>query len=329
MAKQRDKQSKRRALRTRPREPASAKVRRSLQPAPSARGRRRWPALGAVALIGVLVAIAAACLFARDTTEPRCSLAGESAGGDRVDPDKREHANVERLGVRVIRRYPHQRDAFTQGLVWHDGDLYESTGMSGHSSLRLVELETGTVLRRRDDDPTLFAEGLALAGDLLYQITWYDGRAFVFRRADFAPIREHSYEGEGWGLCYDGAGLVMSDGSDQLFFRDPETFAVRRAVRVTFEGKSMDRLNELECVAGEVWANVWLTDTIVRIDPRDGRVIAVVDASGLLTADERRGTDVLNGIAWMPERGHFLVTGKYWPWLFEVEFERPLPASPR
>jgi glutaminyl-peptide cyclotransferase len=329
MAKQRGRKSKRRALRPRPPEPASAKVPRSLQPAPSARGRRRWSARGAAALIGVLVAIGAACLFTRDTTETRRSLAGESVGGDRVDPGKRENAKVERLGVRVIRRYPHQRDAFTQGLVWHDGDLYESTGMLGHSSLRLVELETGTVLRRRDDDPTLFAEGLALAGDLLYQITWHDGRALVFRRADFAPIREHSYEGEGWGLCYDGASLVMSDGSDQLFFRDPETFAVRRAVRVTFEGKSMDRLNELECAAGEVWANVWLKDTIVRIDPRDGRVIAVVDASGLLTADERRGTDVLNGIAWMPESGHFLVTGKYWPWLFEVEFERPHPASPR
>jgi len=284
-----------------------------------------WAAAG---LIGLLVAIAGAALLARDRTETASSPAVSPGGEDRTRATGKE-TTVERLRVHVIRRYPHQRDAFTQGLVWHDGELYESTGGVGHSSLRLVELETGEVLRRRDDEPSLFGEGLALAGDALYQITWQDGRALVFRRADFAPVREHSYEGEGWGLCHDGASLVMSDGSDQLVFRDPATFAVRRAVRVTLAGNPVTRLNELECVEGAVWANVWQEEVLVRIDPGDGRVTAVVDARGLLAAEERDGVDVLNGIAWMPENGHFLITGKYWPWLFEVDFEPSDPAPPR
>jgi glutamine cyclotransferase len=268
--------------------------------------------------------IAAASLLARDRSET------EPGGEDAADVETRSEVAVERLRTHVIRRYPHQRDAYTQGLVWHDGELYESTGGVGHSSLRLVELETGDVLRRRDNEPSLFAEGLALAGDALYQITWQDGRALVFRRADFAPIREHSYEGEGWGLCHDGTSLVMSDGSDELVFRDPATFAARRAVRVTLEGNPVTRLNELECAEGAVWANVWQEEVLVRIDPRDGRVTAVVDASGLLAAEERGEADnVLNGIAWMPESGHFLVTGKRWPWLFEVDFVRREPAPPR
>jgi len=270
------------------------------------------------------VALVALGLLARDTTVTVHRPAG---GEDRMAAASGD-SPVERLRVRVVRRYPHQRDAFTQGLVWHDGLLYESTGLEGHSSLRLVELESGEVLRRRDEDPDLFGEGLALAGDLLYQVTWHNGRALVFRRDDFAPVREFSYQGEGWGLCHDGTSLVMSDGSDQLVFRDPATFAMRRAVRVTLEDNPVTRLNELECAAGAVWANVWQTDAIVRIDPRDGRVTAVVDASGLLAADEREAADVLNGIAAMPESGHFLVTGKYWPWLFEVVFDAA-PAPDR
>jgi glutaminyl-peptide cyclotransferase len=262
--------------------------------------RRNWLVAGAIS-------IAPACLCDRDATE--------TARADDVAP-------VERLRVRVVARYPHQRDAFTQGLIYDDGVVYESTGREGESSLRLVELETGEVLRRRDNDPSVFAEGLAAVGDRLYQLTWQDGRALVFRRRDFAPVREHAYEGEGWGLCHDGASLVMSDGSDRLVFRDPETFEARRAVRVTLEGRPLARLNELECADGAVWANVWQDDAIVRVDPLDGRVTAVVDASGLLAPDERPGTDVLNGIAWMPETGRFLLTGKYWPWMFEVDLEK-------
>ncbi len=276
--------------------------------------RRRSRIRPGAVLIAAGVALAAAGLLLHrgsDTGDQVASSAASSSG----------EAPVERLRVSVIQRYPHQRDAFTQGLLWHDGLLYESTGEEGHSSLRLVELETGEVLRRRDDEPSLFGEGLALAGDLLYQLTWQNGRALVFRRDDFAPVREFSYDGEGWGLCHDGTSLVMSDGSERLVFRDPATFTPQRSVRVTLEGNPVTQLNELECVAGAVWANVWQTDTIVRIDPRDGRVTAVVDARGLLTAEEQRTANVLNGIAWMPDSGHFLVTGKHWPWLFEVVFE--------
>ncbi len=338
MAKRRGKRGKRRTGRANPPRPTSSRRPAeqgsdsarpsSLQPPASSRGsRRRW-AWAAALLIAAVIAVAATRLLAGRAADSGRGRAGGSSGEGRVDPGTSANPPVEHLRVRVIQRYPHQRDAFTQGLLWHDGDLYESTGGVGHSSLRLVELATGEVVRRRDNAPTLFAEGLALAGDLLYQITWQDGRALVYRRADFAPVREFSYDGEGWGLCHDGNSLVMSDGSDQLVFRDPATFAVRRSVRVTLEGRPVTRLNELECVAGAVWANVWQEEIIVRIDPRDGHVVAVVDASGLLTDEEREQTDVLNGIAWMPESGHFLITGKFWPWLFEVDFEPADPTAP-
>lgn len=225
----------------------------------------------------------------------------------------------EQLRVRVVRSYPHARDAFTQGLVWHEGVMYESTGQYGRSSLRRVDLESGEVRERRDLPPQIFAEGLALAGDRLFQISWMEGEARVWSMPALEPVRTFEYEGEGWGLCFDGTQLVMSDGSDRLFFRDPETFEVRRSVRVRERGAPLDQLNELECVDGVVWANVWQTDRIVRIDPRNGRVTAVVDASGLLERDERRGADVLNGIAWIPERERFVITGKLWPRMFEVE----------
>jgi glutaminyl-peptide cyclotransferase len=234
--------------------------------------------------------------------------------------------SVERLRVRVVRRLPHQRDAFTQGLVYDDGELYESTGLRGASSLRRVDLETGAVLRRRDLHKDLFAEGLALAGDHLYLLTWQEERLLVFRRADFAPVREYRYQGEGWGLCHDGRQLVMSDGTDRLRFRDPDSFTVQREVHVRLDGRPVRELNELECVDGAVWANQWGKERLLRIDPRTGAVTAVADVRGLLTDDERDGTDVMNGIAWMPDTGHFLLTGKYWPWLFEVTFE---PAAKR
>ncbi len=294
--------------------PAKKRTAPSAAAAPAPR-LRRWTWLaGGLALL----ALAAAARFF-----PSCSR--EAIGHDRAaapsEPAARPAARPERLRVKVIARYPHRRDAYTQGLVWDDGKLYESTGLEKHSSLRLVELETGEALRQRDDDPHVFAEGLALAGDLLYQITWHDGLARVFRRDDFALVREHRYEGEGWGLCFDGSALVMSDGSDRLAFRNLETFAVERTVSVRIQGQPVSQLNELECVDRAVWANIFQDDRLVRIDASTGEVTAVVDASGLLSREERVGANVLNGIAWMPERSHFLITGKHWPWLFEVVFE--------
>jgi len=249
---------------------------------------------------------------------PAAAVASETRQ-EQAEP-RHGRLEVSRLEVRVRGEFPHARDAYTQGLLWHQGKLYESTGQYGQSSLRRVDLASGVVEQRWDLPDDLFAEGLARVGDRLIQLTWHAGLAKVYSRQDFTPVGEYSYLGEGWGLCHDGARLVMSDGSDRLSFRDPKTFAVLGEIRVTLRGRPLSRLNELECVEGAVWANVWTTDLIVRIDPDSGQVTATVDASGLLSPEESRNTEVLNGIAYRTEKGTFLLTGKYWPKLFEVEF---------
>lgn len=224
------------------------------------------------------------------------------------------------LKVKVVRTYPHDRNAFTQGLIWRDGALYESTGLVGRSSLRKVDLATGTVTQQTTIPAPYFAEGLADVGNRLFQLTWQHGRVFVYDKSTFNRVGELGYQGEGWGLCHDGRSLVMSNGSDVLTMRDPKTFAVTRSIRVTQAGRPLDRLNELECVAGDIYANVWTTDTIVRIDGTTGRVTARIDAEGLLSPAERSGVDVLNGIAYDPADRTFLITGKLWPRLFRVTF---------
>jgi glutamine cyclotransferase len=224
------------------------------------------------------------------------------------------------LRVEVRETLPHDPTAFTQGLVWHSGRLLESTGLSGRSSLREVEPKTGKVRRRVDLERRYFGEGLARVGDRLFQLTWQDGVAFVYDHFTFTETARFAYEGEGWGLCYDGSDLVMSDGSSTLVFRDPATFEVRRSVTVRLRGQPLARVNELECVGGSVYANVWMTDEIVVIDAKDGTVTAVIDASGLLSPVERARADVLNGIAHDPKSGDFYITGKLWPKLFRVRF---------
>ncbi|HEV2844319.1 MAG TPA: glutaminyl-peptide cyclotransferase [Thermoanaerobaculia bacterium] len=227
----------------------------------------------------------------------------------------------ERLRVKVLSSRPHDRTAYTQGLLFDGGGaLYESTGLYGSSSVRQLDPATGEVKRSRTVPQEYFAEGLALVDGRLIQLTWQEQKALVYNAADFQPMAEFRYDGEGWGLCWDGRRLVMSDGSSRLTFRDPKTFAVTGSVGVTLAGQPIDRLNELECVDGVVYANVWQTDDILRIDPKDGRVTAVIDASGLLSAEERRMVDVLNGIAWDPAKKTFLITGKLWPKMFEVTF---------
>ncbi|HEX6904466.1 MAG TPA: glutaminyl-peptide cyclotransferase [Thermoanaerobaculia bacterium] len=226
----------------------------------------------------------------------------------------------ERLRVKVLSVRPHDRAAYTQGLLVHDGALYESTGLYGSSSVRQVDPATGEVKRSRAVPQEYFAEGLALVDGKLIQLTWQEQKALVYNAADFQPVAEHRYDGEGWGLCWDGKRLVMSDGSNRLTFRDPKTFTVLGSVGVTLAGQPVDRVNELECVDGVVYANVWQTSDILRIDPKDGRVTAVIDASGLLSPDEQRQAEVLNGIAWDPAKKTFLITGKLWPKMFEVTF---------
>jgi glutamine cyclotransferase len=227
------------------------------------------------------------------------------------------------MGVEVLASYPHDARAFTQGLLLHDGALYESTGLVGRSSLRQVELTTGKVLRQKDLPPPLFGEGLAWTKDELVQLTWQNQRALRWDPPTFESRGEWRYDGEGWGLCFDGTTLVQSDGSHRLFFRDPTTFAVVRTLAVTENGQPVTRLNELECVGDTIYANVWMTDRIVAIAALNGMVRGSIDASGLLTAEERKkaGSEaILNGIAFDPSNNTFLITGKLWPKLFRVRF---------
>jgi glutaminyl-peptide cyclotransferase len=231
---------------------------------------------------------------------------------------------VERLRPVVLEELPHDADAFTQGLVWDDGRFLESSGRYGRSDLREVDARTGEVLRARPLAPHEFAEGLALVGDRLIQLTFREGVAHVYDRDTFEPLGRFRYEGEGWGLCFDGTDLWMSDGSATLTRRDPETFAVRGRVSVTLAGEPLRRLNELACVGDDIYANVWTTTDIVRIAARDGRVRAVVDASALVPDDPRVRADpdaVLNGIAYDPEGARFFLTGKLWDVLYVIRFE--------
>ncbi|MFT3998357.1 MAG: glutaminyl-peptide cyclotransferase [Asticcacaulis sp.] len=229
--------------------------------------------------------------------------------------------SVAHYGYRVVKVYPHDPDAFTQGLFIQGGRLFESTGMPGTSSLREVDLTTGTVKRKYDIGKPYFAEGIAPWGDRIIGLTWQHGKAFVWDAGTFAPKGEFSYEGEGWGLATDGESLILSDGTDRLRFMDPDTFKVRHEVPVTLRGRRISMLNELEYINGSVFANVWQTNYILRINPADGKVDGVIDLTGLMSHGPAisQPVDVLNGIAFDPVSRHLLVTGKYWPALFEIE----------
>jgi glutamine cyclotransferase len=223
-----------------------------------------------------------------------------------------------RYRYEVVATYPHDPAAFTQGLVYRDGVFFESTGLRGESTLREVRLETGEVLRRRDLARQYFAEGLTLWEDRLVQLTWTAEVGFVWDAGTFEAVRTFGYAGEGWGLTHDGRRLILSDGSEWLRFFNPETLAEIGRVRVTDGGRGVRNLNELEFIDGVVYANVWQRDEIAMIDPDSGRVTGWIDLEGLLPEARRRGTDVLNGIAWDPEGRRLFVTGKLWPDLFEI-----------
>ncbi len=254
-----------------------------------------------------------------------CGVTGQAeagGGSPAVVAAVEQRLGAERLRVQVVQTYPHDPGAFTQGLVLAGGRLFESTGLEGRSSLREVDLATGKVVRRLDVAAPVFAEGLALVGSRLFQITWKHETAYTYDRDTFKKGPSFAYTGEGWGLCYDGHELVMSDGSARLSFRGSATFQQTREVMVREEGRPVGQLNELECVGPQVYANVWMTDRIVRVDPKTGTVTASIDASGLLIPAERYGTDVLNGIAYDASNETFLITGKLWPKLFRVRFVR-------
>jgi glutamine cyclotransferase len=219
----------------------------------------------------------------------------------------------------VVRTYPHDRDAFTQGLQFVDGAFYEGTGLNGRSSIRKVKIETGEVLQKRDVPEAYFGEGITVWKNDLIELTWQSGVAFSYDRATFAPKRSFKYTGEGWGLTHDGQSLIMSDGTEFLRVLDPATFAERKRIKVTAAGAPLKNLNELEFVKGEVFANVWQTDYVARIDPSTGTVKAYVDFRGLLTPREVAQADVLNGIAYDAAGDRLFVTGKLWPKVFEVK----------
>lgn len=231
------------------------------------------------------------------------------------------------LVPKVINTYPHKTDSFTQGLLWYDGSLYESTGGTGRiSALRKVDLETGDTVEKVDLSEEFFAEGLEKVDDKLIQLTWKAGKAFVYDFNTFEQIDTIDYEGEGWGLCYDGRFLFMSDSTSYLSIRDAHSFELlfRGAVTVSKQMLAPNLLNELECVGDVIYANAWQTDYILKIDKFTGNVIAFIDASSLLTEEERANLNanaVLNGIAYRPETDTFFITGKDWPSLFEVTFE--------
>ena len=230
--------------------------------------------------------------------------------------------------VEVVATYPHDPKAFTQGLVFHNGFLYEGTGGKPargddfSSSLRKVDLHSGKVIQKYDVPPTFFGEGITIMGDKVYQITWQEGTGFIYNLDDFKLLREVKYSGDGWGLTNDGTNLIMSDGTHVIRFINPEDFTTQRTITVTDEkGRPLMELNELEFVKGEIWANVWQTGWIVRIDPATGKLLGRIDLKDIAddVAKKNRTADVLNGIAHDPATERIFITGKNWPNLYEIK----------
>ena len=223
----------------------------------------------------------------------------------------------------IVHVFPHDPDAFTEGLFYLNGFLYESTGLEGHSSIRKVRLQTGAVLERHDIPGQYFGEGIVNWGSRLIELTWQSHVGFVYDMKTFKPLADFHYEGEGWALTQDGTQIFMSDGTSTLRVLNPKTLLPAGMIPVTLDGKPVERRNELEWVKGEIFANVWQTNWILRIDPRDGRVVGIVDLRGLLPAEDMvaGSTDVLTGIAYDAQGDRLFVTGKKWPKLFEIRLK--------
>ena len=223
------------------------------------------------------------------------------------------------MAFEVVAVYPHDPAAFTQGLAIHEGQLYEGTGQYGASSVRRVDLASGRPEKLRALNPRYFGEGIAILDGLLYQLTWQTGVVVVYDLETFEVERTMQYDGEGWGLTHDGEQLIMSDGSATIRFRDPATFAVTREIEVRADGNPVPKLNELEYIDGEIWANIWYDDRIARISPDNGAVLCFVDLSTLYPQNARSSEAVLNGIAYDAAAKRLFVTGKNWPQLYEIE----------
>lgn len=264
-----------------------------------------------------LLALLVSCRSATTPTAPSASSAsGQQAAT--VTPA----AEVPVWTYEVVNTWPHDTTAYTQGLIYHDGILYESTGLNGQSSLRKVELQTGKVLKKIPVASQYFAEGMTLLNGRIFQLTWQNQKGFIYEPENFRQIGEFAYTGEGWGLTHDGQSLILSDGTNQIRFINPETFKVERAISVVYKGKEVMELNELEYIRGEIYANIWQTDEIIRIDPKTGKVLGVIDLTGLLPGKRaNEADDVLNGIAYDEKGQRIFVTGKRWPKLFEIRLK--------
>jgi glutamine cyclotransferase len=230
-------------------------------------------------------------------------------------------AKIPEYTYEIVHTYPHDPEAFTEGLLFLNGFLYESTGIAGSSTIRKVRLETGEILQQRALAEAYFGEGIVNWHDTLVQLTWRSQVGFMYDLGTFAPKGQFSYSGEGWALTQDGKRIIMDDGTPQIRFLDPETLRETGHITVTADGRPLNHLNELEWVKGELYANVWQTDRIARIDPSTGRVVGWIDCTGLLSPSDRatRTVDVLNGIAYDPKADRLFITGKYWPKLFEIK----------
>lgn len=227
--------------------------------------------------------------------------------------------------AQVLARFPHDSDAFTEGLFYHDGALFESSGLVGRSEIRKVDLKTGKVLRSVKLPPSLFGEGIVDWKGEIVSVTWKARTGFRWRMRDFKRLSKFSYPGEGWGMTHNATDLILSDGTADLRFLNPQSFALRHRLRVTYRGRPLTQLNELEWVDGSIFANVWQQNAIVRIDPKTGKVTQVIDVSALTAEADAHGEDpVPNGIAWDAKHHRLFVTGKNWPILFQIA----LPPAP-
>ena len=268
----------------------------------------------------LLIAVATGELFKLGQGKSDPATRSKSSATDAPTRSSEAPRPARQLTYEVVNSYPHDPTSFLQGLLWHNGGFYESTGLPGRSSLRRLEFPSGNILQTTLLAPEMFGEGLALVDKRLVQLTWQNHRGFVYDLDTFRPLKEFKYETEGWGLAFDGKNLVMSDGTDVLTYLDAESFQPLRRLTVKMDGRPVPRLNELEFIEGEIWANVWQTDLIVLIDPKSGRVGSVLDLKGVLPREIRTGSeDVLNGIAYDAQQKRIFVSGKFWPRIFEIK----------
>ena len=279
------------------------------------------------AALALAVAAHVACQGEPPRAEQPAAGTTGSAGHDRAphtpDTDPSSEDEIATYSYEVVNVFPHDPAAFTQGLVFHEGTLLESTGQYGSSSLRAVDLRTGKILKKVDVPAQFFAEGITIFRGKIFQLTWQNRKGFIYDPGSFRLEGEFPYSSQGWGLTNDDESQIMSDGTEKIRFLDPSTYAVRRVISVYDNAAPLTQLNELEYIKGEIYANIWHTDRIVRIDPRTGKIRATIDLTGLLPDAERGDPEaVLNGIAYDKDNDRLFVTGKLWPKIFEVRLKR-------